>query len=133
MLKRENGQSLVETALVLPFLLLLLAGIIDLGFAFHGFIVLANASREGARYASKLSHDVLFIERAVRREAAGNGLDVEAIGINVVFTPAGGSLAGHKVQVVATYDLDTVLGRLLGADVLTIRVSTVMVVFGSDV
>jgi len=50
-LKNEDGQSLVEFALVLPVLLLLLCAIIDFGWLYYNQITLNNAAREGARYA----------------------------------------------------------------------------------
>jgi hypothetical protein len=50
---RERGQSLVELAFVLPLLLLLLVGIIEIGrFAYYSILV-ANAARAGAQYAAQ--------------------------------------------------------------------------------
>jgi Flp pilus assembly protein TadG len=49
---RIKGQSLVETALVLPVLLLILTAIIDFGLLFNNYLLVGNASREGARKAS---------------------------------------------------------------------------------
>ncbi|NMA34448.1 MAG: pilus assembly protein, partial [Clostridiaceae bacterium] len=37
--KKRCGQSLVETALILPVLLLLLTGIIDFGLLFNSYLV----------------------------------------------------------------------------------------------
>lgn len=51
-LKKRKGQSLVETALVLPVILLLLTAIIDFGLLFNNYLIVSNASREGARGAS---------------------------------------------------------------------------------
>ena len=51
-LKKNKGQSLVETALVLPILLLILMGIIDFGMMFNNYLIVSNASREGARNAA---------------------------------------------------------------------------------
>ena len=48
----KNGQSLVETALILPVILLVLTGIIDFGLLFNNYLIIANASREGARIAA---------------------------------------------------------------------------------
>src|SRR5690606_17088398 len=45
------GQALAEFALVLPILLLLIAGIIEFGRAFHIQQVVTDAAREGARAA----------------------------------------------------------------------------------
>ena len=52
--RRERGQSLVETAVVLPILLLLVVAIVDFGRAFDAYIILTNAAREGARFGSCL-------------------------------------------------------------------------------
>ena len=49
-LKKENGQAMVEFALVLPILLLFVAGIIDFGWIYHNQLSANNASREAARY-----------------------------------------------------------------------------------
>ena len=49
--KREDGQSMVEFALILPIFLLILCGIIDFGWLFYNQLSLNNACREGARYA----------------------------------------------------------------------------------
>ena len=49
MTRDENGGSLVEFAIVVPILLLLVAGIAEFGILFYDKQVLTNASREGAR------------------------------------------------------------------------------------
>lgn len=48
-----QGQGLVELALVLPFLALLLLGVVEMGFALYDYITLATANREGVRLASR--------------------------------------------------------------------------------
>lgn len=50
--QREGGQSLAEFALMLPIFLILVFGIIDFGMGLRAYITTAQASREGARYAS---------------------------------------------------------------------------------
>lgn len=47
----ERGAAAVEMALILPVLLLLVGGIIDMGRAFMTQILLTNAAREGTRAA----------------------------------------------------------------------------------
>ena len=49
LIKSENGQSLVEFALVLPVLLLILLGIVEFGWLFNAQISMTSAAREGAR------------------------------------------------------------------------------------
>jgi hypothetical protein len=51
--RRQAGNVAVELALALPFLLLIIAGIVDLGMLYWEKHVLTNAAREGARAASK--------------------------------------------------------------------------------
>lgn len=48
----SRGQSMVETALVLPIIILILMAIIDFGLLFNNYIVLSNASREASRKAA---------------------------------------------------------------------------------
>ena len=49
--KNEDGQAMVEFALILPIFLLILCGILDFGWLFYNQLSLNNACREGARYA----------------------------------------------------------------------------------
>ena len=47
----DRGMALVEFALVMPALMLVLVGCLDFGRALNAYVIVANASREGARYA----------------------------------------------------------------------------------
>lgn len=49
--RADEGQALVEFALVVPFLLLFLVGIVEFGRAWNLHQVLTDAAREGARRA----------------------------------------------------------------------------------
>jgi hypothetical protein len=49
---RGTGQTLVEFALVLPVIVLMLFGILDLGRAVYAYNTIANAARIGARVAA---------------------------------------------------------------------------------
>lgn len=50
--RRAEGQALTEVALVAPLFFLMLFGVIDLGRIIWANDVVANAAREGARFAS---------------------------------------------------------------------------------
>jgi len=134
MLKRlyreQKGQSLVEIALVLPVLLLMLGGLVDFGRGFRGYIVITNASREGARYACLFPHDADGILSATTEAAADLGAALEADDIEI--TGVGGS-SGDTIRVTVTYDLSTILGSIIGVPTLTLNGSTAMVIFGMDV
>src|SRR5262249_53904689 len=47
----ERGQSTVELAIMLPLLVILLIGIVDVGVGINAYATVTNASREGAMYA----------------------------------------------------------------------------------
>jgi Flp pilus assembly protein TadG len=49
---RAGGQSLVEFALVLPIIVLLIVGFVEIGRAVFAFNTIANAARQGARVAA---------------------------------------------------------------------------------
>jgi Flp pilus assembly protein TadG len=48
----ERGAAVVEFGLILPLLLLILGGLIDLGFFFNAQVSLTHAAREGVRVES---------------------------------------------------------------------------------
>ncbi|APG26972.1 hypothetical protein A7E78_03465 [Syntrophotalea acetylenivorans] len=50
-LRSEQGTAVVEFAVILPFLLVVIFGIVEFGFIFYNKAMLTNASREGARRA----------------------------------------------------------------------------------
>jgi hypothetical protein len=50
---RGRGQSLVEMALLTPLLLLMLLGVLEVGWALRGYLVLANANREATRFSAR--------------------------------------------------------------------------------
>ena len=52
-LRAEGGAIAVEFAIILPVLLLLIVGGMDLGHRYYIQYLTSNASREGARYAAK--------------------------------------------------------------------------------
>jgi Flp pilus assembly protein TadG len=61
----ERGQALLETALVLPIMLLVAVGIFEFGRAFQTWQILTNAAREGARIAVLPSSSVSDIQSRV--------------------------------------------------------------------
>ena len=70
----QDGQGLVEFALILPLLLLLVLGTVDLGMGFKTYIALTNAAREGARYISIHSTDQAGAKARITFEAASVGI-----------------------------------------------------------
>jgi len=69
---RDEGQSLVEFALVLTPLFLILLAIVQFGFIFNAYITITNATREAAREASIYVYDRTLTEG--QNDAARNAL-----------------------------------------------------------
>ena len=62
----SKGQSLVELTLVLPILLLMLLGLMELGMLLRAYLVIVNANREAARFASRGTFtDEQVVQRAM--------------------------------------------------------------------
>lgn len=78
-----KGQSMVEFALLLPLLVLIFAGIFDLGRAFFASITITNSAREGARYGA-LNHDYITgVCTAAKTEALNSGITLSDSNITV--------------------------------------------------
>lgn len=85
--RSETGQSFTEMAISLVFILILLAGIVDLGRMFFVFISLRDAAQEGAVYGSFCPADVAGIQ-ARARSASTNPVNLyDTANIAVVITP----------------------------------------------
>lgn len=126
--RRERGQSLVETAIVFPILLLLLAATVDFGRAFDAYIVLTNAAREGARFGSvNPEMTVEEIEDIVITDIMGSGTNLTPIiESDIVVTVDGQEAGSEAVTIQVSYPLDLWFGRLIGIDTLTLSKTSVM-------
>lgn len=102
-LKNENGQAVVEFAIVLPILLIILCGIIDFGWILSAQLATNNCAREGARYAATLStYSTAETETALRvMNVASDNIDDE-ITTTVVFSNAGNPSAGDVTVLVTS-------------------------------
>lgn len=52
--KSKSGQSMVEMALLLPFIVLIIFGIIDMGWYIFGYATVYQAARNGAEKAAEI-------------------------------------------------------------------------------
>jgi Flp pilus assembly protein TadG len=99
--QRASGQSLVEFALLLPVMLLLLIGALDIGRLFYFDIVVGNAVREGARQAVDPAYTNAQITQVVQSSAPG----VAVGGVTVSPSSRSSANSGEEVSVTATYTL----------------------------
>jgi Flp pilus assembly protein TadG len=101
-LHSERGAELLEFALVLPILLFVLAGVLDMGFLFKNYEVVTNAAREGARMASLPGWVETDVVARVNSYLAAGGLEPTATTVvdNVTLATGGGrSINGIRVTV----------------------------------
>lgn len=140
-LKDERGQSLVEMALVMFVLLLLLAGVFDVGRAFHSYIIITNAAREGARTASRVPCKAdnrpalrAAIVASSINEAQNSAVTLAAGDVSIAPDPVadGCAAAGAPVRVTVTHQFQVVMGGILGFNQIPMQSSTTMVYFGAD-
>ncbi len=127
----ERGANLVEMALVLTLLLLLLAGAAAVGRAFHSYLIITNASREGARFASRFPHFYAGIRLQTRMESANSGVTLADGDISIDSEGGAVPAPGEPIRVTVEYDFQTILSGILG-ETITLRSSTQMIVFGLD-
>jgi len=107
----ERGQNLVEFALILPLFLVIVFGIVDFGMAFHSYITVTNAAREGARLGVVQATEAQITDKVY----AASDLNDEATNMAVTVTNAqGASGTSVVVDVDYEYELITPLGGLLG-------------------
>jgi Flp pilus assembly protein TadG len=71
----QSGQSLLETALTLPLILLIAVGILEFGRAFQTWQVVTNAAREGARVAILPNATTDDVQSRVMTYLQGGALD----------------------------------------------------------
>jgi Flp pilus assembly protein TadG len=104
LVRSQRGTALIETALILPLLLLICVGIFEFGRAYQTWEVLTNAAREGARVAILPSTAPGDAETRVRQFLAGGGLNSgPTVGVAVtaatVSMGAAGNSSGSTVTV----------------------------------
>ena len=126
--KRDKpaAQSLVEFALILPVVLLLVLGAMDLGRLMTTKIALTNAAREGANYLSRTAfadEDVTLATRIQETKEVIKNEGQNGTFTNVIITdgdidiPLGASPAcctsGTPVSIIITQQIDLIYGNIL--------------------
>lgn len=117
--KNEEGQSLVEFALVLPILMLILLGIIEFGWLFNAKITMTSAAREGARvYAIKGNEaDFCVLVMEAVTDATGNLLVSDLSAICNPITSLDGDSSVKMAKVTVTGSIKPLVGFIVREDV----------------
>jgi Flp pilus assembly protein TadG len=95
----DNGQTMVEFALVLPILLVVLFGIIQFGITFKDYVTLTDAVRAGARTAAVSRYSSDPVADTVAR--VKNAADLTPASVSVTVTSTW--VHGDDVVVTARY------------------------------
>jgi len=123
-----SGQSLVEFALVLPVLLLIVLGSLDLGRVFYYEISIANAAREGVRVASNYTKTDSDIRAAARNEVSSQFSLPDS---DIAISPSPTRSPGQPVTVTVSHDFSAVtpmLDRIMEGQPIRLARSAVAVV-----
>ena len=109
----EQGQTMVEFALVVPLLLVVLFGIIQFGVVYNDYVTLTDATRVGARKAAVSRHEADPVGETVDKvESSASGLDLSKLDVSVDGTWE----HGEDVTVTATYPYNiNLLGIVVAA------------------
>ncbi len=132
MRRSERGANLVEFAIVAPLLILLIAGIADIGRAFHSYMIITNASREAARYAARYPLHNIGICQAALNETTGSAVTLNCATDLAKTFPNASSAGGQPVRVTVTINFPTIIGSFIGTNNLTLSARTEMAIFGLD-
>ena len=97
-IRHESGQGMAELAIILPLLLVILFGILDLGRSFYTYISLTNAAREAARYAAVNDSGASITQ--VQRELDSGGKDISGCAAgSLTYSATGGGSRGNDYTV----------------------------------
>ena len=107
----ERGQSLVELALILPLLLIILAGVLDLGRMYYAYVMVTDAAAEGAAYAivnppdnPTDPADTNAAKIRARALSASGGLVEEDGAVEIHCPTCPNTMSGDSITVTVTYD-----------------------------
>ena len=129
--RSARGAELIEFAIVVPLLLLLLAGIFDFGMMFRTFEAVTNAAREGARVGVLPGYAAEDIEARIDAYMAVSGLTgTYTVNVdNVPIATGAGTFNARAVTVNYTYQFAVLgaIGAAFGGDFTTIPLRAVSV------
>ena len=142
--RQEKGAALVETAFVLPIMLLVCVGILEFGRAYQTWQVVTNAAREGARVAILPEYPDDSVKARVRTYLKNGGLPaaiVDGANTKVLITATtipvdtAGTVTASAARIVVEYPFEfmvlqpvaqlVVNGSTAGAP-FTMRMTTIM-------
>jgi Flp pilus assembly protein TadG len=102
--KRQRGQSLLETAMMIVVIFTVVFWIFELGWVMYTYAVMADAANEGVRYAVVHSGgDASGTQAKVKTFAQTSLHDISAMSPPSVTFPDGSAAPPNRVRVTVTY------------------------------
>jgi len=87
---KVRGQNLVEITLIMPIVLLLFAGMVEVGFAVQSHVIVSSAVREGARFGSRgveiCPQDIAFIVETAMGKVISPTFDEPGANTKIIIT-----------------------------------------------
>ena len=118
---RVSGQTLIEMALLTPFLALILATILHFGAALNAHHVITNAAREGARAGTQPDGDAARMRQVISTVCRNANLDLSQLSIDV--DPG---RPGNPTRATVTYRYTSPLNSFFRTSGLILRAEAVM-------
>lgn len=101
--REQDGQSLLETALMIPVIFTVVFWVFELGWLLFTYAVMANAANEGVRYSIVHSGgDAAGTQTTVQSFASTSLHNISAMSTSVTF-PDGSAAPPGRVRVTVTY------------------------------
>jgi Flp pilus assembly protein TadG len=117
----DEGQAVVEFAVILPVLLLVLFGILQFGIVFNNYIQVTSAAREGARKAAtSRALGVTAAESAATTSARNAAASLNQSNLTITFPNSPTFVQGTDVTVKVQYPYSvSIMGLVVSSGSLT--------------
>jgi Flp pilus assembly protein TadG len=113
-LKKQNGQTMVEFAIVVPIILLVIFAVIQFGILYHNYVTLTDAVRAGVRQGAVSRHLPSGREAAVEDRVRDSAVNLDQAQLDVDVTATWDQ--GADVTVTATYPYEVdLLGMVVAS------------------
>ncbi len=129
--QKQKGQSLVEFALILPILVIILGGVLDLGRLYFAYVAVTDAAAEGATYAAIHPGDTDDI--CARAQTASSG--VVEIDEGMVEVDYSALTSGSPITVTVNYSFTVtmpVINAMVDDGVLMLRAVATEAILSGD-
>lgn len=135
-LKNCSGQSLTEFALMLPLLIVVLLGVLEVAHIYQAYVTITNAAREGARYGIEHPTDNTGIKNHAVQEGSSeiplNTGNVNNPVCTAIASGTGvacaGAQNGDKITVTVNFNYQFITTYLFGVGQMTISNNATMAI-----